>query len=705
MRSRAKPFRILLIVENVPLARDHRLQKQVGSLLAHGYRVSVICRRDPDNGAFPGIDLLEYDLPGDAQSKAGFIREYGISWTSAARLALKSFVSEPFDAIQISGTPDIYFAIAAPFRLLGRPLILDQRDLSPELYEARYGKRDRIYRTLLRCERASYRAADHIITVNETLRTTIARRGGVPLEKITVVGNGPRLAHCESRPPLPELKHGKRFLACWVGMMNPQDSVDVALQAVAHLVHTHNRTDCHFAFIGEGDTRASCQDLARELGIDQYVSFPGWLPEEQVFRYLATADIGLEPNLEEIVSPVKGMEYMAFALPFVAFDLPETRQLAGEAAAYAPRGDVDAFADLLDDLLNDGDLRAQMGQAGRRRVEETIAWENQEGPYLTIYRRLLGTPDAPRQSVGVAARLAATAPAPVRDTLSHTRARTRLRVRTRLAESPRLYLPFARRKYPGPSPQVVGADTELLIEAYTRCATTFAVYALQLAQERPVRLAHHLHAPAQVIEAVRRGIPALVLIREPRATILSQLVREPNVVMADALYAYARFYESLLPYAEGFVVGEFAEVTNDFAAVVRRVNQRFGTDFVPFVATEENLRECFALIESRGALSPVQLGFESGLVSREEVRAELERLRHRRATLDTKEAWMPSEQRQAAKEALAERWQQPQLASARERAQRIYTTFVQLSARSDGDRAQWSARSDGDRTQGSSGQP
>src|SRR5215472_5623100 len=94
--------------------------------------------------------------------------------------------------------------------------------------------------------------------------------------------------------------------------------------------------------------------------------------------------------------------------------------------------------------------------------------------------------------------------------------RARHRFRTRWSESPTLYLPFARIKYPGPSPEVIGPDTELVIDGYTRCASTFAVYALQLAQPQPVRLAHHLHAPAQLVEATRMRVPALALIREPK---------------------------------------------------------------------------------------------------------------------------------------------------------------------------------------------
>ena len=161
---------------------------------------------------------------------------------------------------------------------------------------------------------------------------------------MTVVGNGPVLASTRRREPRPELKQGKPFLCCWLGHMGPQDRLDLALRAVGHLVHDLGRTDCHFAFVGDGEARIHAIRLAAQLGISEWVSFPGWAGQDEAFTYLSTADVGLEPNLEDIVSPVKGMEYMAFGLPFVSFDLTETRALAGEAAVYAPPGDVAGFA-------------------------------------------------------------------------------------------------------------------------------------------------------------------------------------------------------------------------------------------------------------------------------------------------------------------------------------------------------------------------
>ena len=255
--------------------------------------------------------------------------------------------------------------------------------------------------------------------------------------------------------------------------------------------------------------------------------------------------------------------------------------------------------------------------------------------------------------------------------------RARHRFRTRLSESPVLYLPLARLKYPGPSPEVISPATELVIDGYTRCASTFAVYALQLAQTEPVRLAHHLHAPAHLVAAAQAGVPALAVIREPRGAILSQLVREPDVALRDALVAYTRFYRRLLPCRDRLVVADFEEVTTDFGAVTRRINDRFGTAFAEFEPTEQNTNRCFELIKLRGTLSPVLLGFESGTVTAEDLLPEIALLtRHSQEQAGARAAaWVPSGDRDRSKAALQEQWEQPGLTLLRERAQWVYQAF------------------------------
>jgi hypothetical protein len=257
--------------------------------------------------------------------------------------------------------------------------------------------------------------------------------------------------------------------------------------------------------------------------------------------------------------------------------------------------------------------------------------------------------------------------------------RARHRARSRWAASPRLYLPAARHRHPGPSPEVIGPQTRIVVDGYTRSATTFAVYAFQLAQSHPQRMAHHLHAPAQLIEAARRGVPAIALIREPEGAILSQVAREPGVTVADALVSYARFYECLTSYRRSLVVGEFALITTNPGEVIRRVNERFGSEFDEFEATTANLDEVLELSAQRATRDPAWfhalLCFESGLIGREEL-ASVRSAIPDPGPMEALGTWVPSPARRRMTGALHARWWDPRLAHRRARAQEAYERFV-----------------------------
>jgi glycosyltransferase involved in cell wall biosynthesis len=386
-----KPIRVLLMVENVPLGRDHRLRKHAAALTQAGMQVTVICRRDATNRAVPGVRVLDYPAPADRGTKLGFVWEYVYSVVMAGLLTARVMAGGGVDVVQVSSTPDVYFLLTAPLRRLGRKVVFDFKDLSPEIFEARYGRTDGLmYRLLKRFERASLRSADHVVAVNGAVRDVAMRRGGVPATAVTIVGNGPRLTETNRRESRPELRRGYPHLAVLTGMMGPQDGIDIAVRAVDHLVHSIGRTDCAFTFVGIGDAVGGAERLSRELGLEPWITFPGWAEQEEVFAYLCTADIGLEPNVEGFVTPVKAMEYMAFGLPFVAFDVAETRLIAGRAGALAVPGDAESFARTVDELLSDGHRRSEMGKAGRMAVEQYLAWEHQQAPYVEMIGRLAG---------------------------------------------------------------------------------------------------------------------------------------------------------------------------------------------------------------------------------------------------------------------------------------------------------------------------
>jgi glycosyltransferase involved in cell wall biosynthesis len=197
--------------------------------------------------------------------------------------------------------------------------------------------------------------------------------------------------------------------------MGPQDGVDIVLRAAEVVVHKLGRTDIAFTLIGKGDCFDELVALRDELGLAGHVEFTGRAPDELVREVMSTADVGLSPDpknpLNDVSTMNKTMEYMAFGLPVLAFDLQETRVSAAEAGVYVTPNDVTEYATALAELMDDEPRRRRLGGIGRERVEQHLAWRHQARAYLDVYRQLTGgarrAPDA-----GTAA--AAGAPAPDR---------------------------------------------------------------------------------------------------------------------------------------------------------------------------------------------------------------------------------------------------------------------------------------------------
>jgi len=391
------PGRVLIIVENVPLGLDNRLRKQVDDLLASGYRVSVVTSRHPANARYrdlPAMTLLEYPPPREPCGKTGYVREYGVSLGWATLLGLAARLRGRVDVVQFCQPPDIYFPLGWTLRALGAKVVADQRDLMPELFAAKFDHASPAVISALRwLERRTQRVLHHTFCTNESFRRRIIGAGAAP-ERVTIVGNGPVLSRIEAATADPELRGEHKFLCCWIGEMNRQDRVDLLLRAIAHIVHDLGRTDCGFAVVGDGECLAEARAESVQLGLDSWVHLPGRVPQETVFSYLASADLGLDTSLQAEISPVKVLEYMAFGLPFVAFDVRETRAMGWGASALVPPGDVGGYARQVVTLLDDAARRAELGDVGRERVRADLAWDRQSAAYLSVMRTLTSSVSA-----------------------------------------------------------------------------------------------------------------------------------------------------------------------------------------------------------------------------------------------------------------------------------------------------------------------
>lgn len=135
----------------------------------------------------------------------------------------------------------------------------------------------------------------------------------------------------------------------------------------------------------------------------------------------------------------------------------------------------------------------------------------------------------------------------------------------------------------------VGPKTEFVLDGFQGTANSFATRAFKYAQEDSVRIAHHLHSPAQIIEAVQRDIPTLVTLRNPKDAVASLISRWPYVTPRQGLRSYVKFYRKIEPYTEDFVVSPFDQTTQHLDRVLRAVNKQFGTQFDIFEHSKENV--------------------------------------------------------------------------------------------------------------------
>lgn len=391
-----RPRRVLIVVENLPVPFDRRVWQEATTLAANDYLVSIICPKGKgyEQGfeVIDGIHIYRHRLPLEAEGAAGYLLEYSVALFWQFVLALRVFFTRGFDALHACNPPDNIFVIGAFFKLFGRKFLFDHHDINPELFEAKFGRRGFFHRLLLSWERWTFRCADISIATNESYKRIAMERGGMAPDKVFVVRSGPSLDRLQVVPPVPELKQGRRYLVGYVGVMGAQEGIDLLLQSVRHIVRELGRQDIHFGLVGGGTSLGQMRAYAQQLGIDDYVTFTGRVPDREMLEVLNTADLCVNPDLANEMNDKstmnKVMEYMALGKPIVQFDLTEGRFSAQGASLYAARNDPVDFAEKIMALLDDPAAREHMGRLGRNRVEQELEWRFEAPKLLAAYDAL-----------------------------------------------------------------------------------------------------------------------------------------------------------------------------------------------------------------------------------------------------------------------------------------------------------------------------
>ena len=402
MESAGNLGRVLIIVQNLPVPFDRRVWLEATTLTRSGYDVSVICPKgkgfDRSFEQLEGIDIYRYSLPIEAAGVLGFIVEFLWCFICTSMKSIKvMMLGRGFDVIHACNPPETYWVLGRFWKFFGKKFLFDHHDLSPEMYEAKFGtNKGLIYWVLLQFERLTFQTAEVVITTNESHKEIAKSRGGKQDEDVYVVRSGPDLNRFKTYPVDHLWKKGKPYLLVYLGEICKQDGVDHLVRAVKILRDQMGRRDFHCVFVGGGPYQGTIKDYADEQEVDDVCTFTGRVSDEDLCRILSSADIGVDPdpknNWSDKSTMNKIMEYMFFGLPIVSYDLKENKFSAGKAALYAESNSEEALARNISHLLDSPDTRSEMSKIGYKKLREELSWKHSIESLLSAYSHVFGCP-------------------------------------------------------------------------------------------------------------------------------------------------------------------------------------------------------------------------------------------------------------------------------------------------------------------------
>lgn len=399
---------VLVLSESLPYAMDPRVRGQVAALRGAGFDVTVAC----PTGGWPGerdlvadgVRVRPFPAPRPGRGPLGYVREYAVALVRLGWLVRAVRRERRVDVVLVCTPPDLLVALTRPLARRGAAVVVDLREISPELYEAKFRRRGLSHRALLLAERYALGHADAVTTVSQPCAELAIARGGVDPSRLFLVGNGPDPSRLHLVAPWPELRRGRRHLVLWLGMMSTQEGLVRLVDAAEHVIHGLGRDDVHFAIVGPGDAREALQRRVDALGLGDAVELPGGVGDELVRAYLSTADVcvGVDERnaMNDRAAMRKVLEYLALGKAVVQFPLAEMQRLCGDATIYARNGDAQDLGDRICALLDDEPRRRQLQEAARRRASDGLMWPQQVPALLAAVETAAGRPAAVETAVG-----------------------------------------------------------------------------------------------------------------------------------------------------------------------------------------------------------------------------------------------------------------------------------------------------------------
>ncbi len=388
--------KVLIIVENLPCPFDRRVWQEATTLRNYGAKVSIICPTGKGyEKKFEIIDdiaIYRHKLVCEADGALGYLLEYGSALFWEFVLSVRCLFARGFDVIHACNPPDLIYLVARPFKLLGKKFVFDHHDINPELYFAKFNRKDFFYKLMLYLEKRTFKCAGVSIATNNSYRDIAIQRGGKKPEDVFVVRSGPSLQRLKIIPPVDELKKGCKYMVGYVGVIGKQEGLNYLVDAADHIINVKKRKDVHFACVGGGTELSNIKQYVREKCLEKYFTFTDRVSDQVLLEYLNTADVCVNPDeyneMNDKSTMNKVMEYMSLGKPIVQFDLTEGKYSAAAASLYAKRNDAVDMAEKILVLLDDEELRKKMGKTGRDRIEKELNWEIEKHNLIRAYKKV-----------------------------------------------------------------------------------------------------------------------------------------------------------------------------------------------------------------------------------------------------------------------------------------------------------------------------
>ena len=393
----ASPAHILVLVA-APYPFGVRVRAQADALVQAGHEVTVVAPTGFGSDALretvDGVAVRRYPVVEGGRGAAGYVREYLLTLIRMAAVVRGVARDRPVDLVFVCNPPDFLVVLALPLVRRGARILFDYREISPELFEAKFGRRGALFRLLLAVERFALRRADVVTAVSEPCVEIVRTRGGVDPERVFLVGNGPDARRIYPVEPREELRRGRESLVLWLGAMSQQEGLERLIEAADHLVNGLGRRDVAFALVGPGDVHDRLREEIRRRGLDDVVDLAGTVDDDLVRAYMATADVcvGVDErnSMNDKAAMRKILEYMAMGRAVVQFPLAEMRRLCGDATLYAANADSMDLARRIAQLIDDVALREALGRRARERACDGLMWQDQVPRLLAAVEAALG---------------------------------------------------------------------------------------------------------------------------------------------------------------------------------------------------------------------------------------------------------------------------------------------------------------------------